>query len=78
MFAWVSTLAERLKSTGLLLMLWCPTPKYLETDKTEKGRIHHTFDVISYQLKLKKMRAELTNLNHCAVPFLSRTDAKIW
>ena len=27
--------------------------------------------VISYQLKLIKMHAELANLNHCAVPFLS-------
>ena len=25
--------------------------------------------LISYQLKLIKMRAELANLNHCAVPF---------
>ena len=29
-------------------------------------------DVLSYQLKLIKMRAELANLNVCAVPFLSR------
>ena len=28
--------------------------------------------VKSYQLKLTKIRAELANLNHCAVPFLSR------
>ena len=29
-------------------------------------------DIISYQLKLIKMRAELANINDCAVPFLSR------
>ena len=28
-------------------------------------------------LKLKKMRAELANLNHCAVPFLSRAAVKL-
>ena len=28
--------------------------------------------LLSYQLKLIKMRAELANLNHCAVSFLSR------
>ena len=30
-----------------------------------------TYVIISYQLKLTKMRAELVNLNHRAVPFLS-------
>ena len=29
------------------------------------------YTIWSYQLKLMKMRAELANLNHCAVPFLS-------
>ena len=33
--------------------------------------------VISYQLKLTKMRAELANLNHCAVPFLSCVAANL-
>ena len=28
-------------------------------------------------LKLKKMRAELANPNHCAVPFLSRAAVKL-
>ena len=28
-------------------------------------------------LKLKKMRAELANLNNCAVPFLSRAAVKL-
>ena len=28
--------------------------------------------ILSYQLKLIEMRAKLANLNHCAVPFLSR------
>ena len=27
------------------------------------------YNVLSYQLKLIKMRAELASLNHCAVPF---------
>ena len=30
--------------------------------------------VLSYQLKLIKIRAKLTILNHCAVPFLSRAN----
>ena len=30
------------------------------------------YDLRSYQLKLIKMRAELANLNHCEVLFLSR------
>ena len=36
----------------------------------------HRFKVLSiiqsYQLKLITMRTKLANLNHCAVPFLSR------
>ena len=31
--------------------------------------------IVSYQLKLIKMRAELANLNYCAVPFLSRVGS---
>ena len=30
------------------------------------------YEVLSYQLKLIKMRAKLASVNHCAVPFLSR------
>ena len=33
--------------------------------------------VISYQLKLVKMRAELANLNHCVVHFLSRAAVNL-
>ena len=33
--------------------------------------------VLSHKLKLKKMRAELANLNYCAVPFLSRAVEKL-
>ena len=33
--------------------------------------------MISYQLKLIKMRSELANLNDCAVPFLSRAAANL-
>ena len=36
------------------------------------------FVILSYQLKLTKMLAELTNLNHCAVPFLSRAAVNLW
>ena len=32
---------------------------------------------MTYQLKLTKMRAELANLNHCAVPFLSRAAVNL-
>ena len=35
--------------------------------------------LLSYQLNLIKMRAKLANLNHCAVPFLSRAaDNLCW
>ena len=33
--------------------------------------------VLSYEVKLIKMRAKLVNLNHCAVPFLSRAAANL-
>ena len=36
-----------------------------------------TYDLRSYQLKLIKMRAELANLNHRAVLFLSRTAVNL-
>ena len=32
---------------------------------------------IVHQLKLIKMRAELANLNQCAVPFSSRADVNL-
>ena len=35
------------------------------------------YDLRSHQLKLIKMRAELANLNHCAVPFLSCTAVNL-
>ena len=34
--------------------------------------------VYSYQLKLIKICAELANINHCAVPFLSRAAVKLY
>ena len=37
----------------------------------------YTKCIQSYQLKLIKMRAELANLNHSAVPFLSRTAVNL-
>ena len=33
--------------------------------------------IVSYQFKLKKMRAKLANLNHGAVPFLSQAAANL-
>ena len=33
--------------------------------------------LISYQLQLIKMRAEVASLNHCAVPFLSRAAVNL-
>ena len=33
--------------------------------------------VLSYQLKLIRMRVKLAILNHCAVPFLSRAAANL-
>ena len=34
--------------------------------------------IISYQLKLIKMRAELANRNPCAVPFLHHAAFNLW
>ena len=34
-------------------------------------------NVISYQHKLIKMRAKLANINHCAVPLLSRAAVNL-
>ena len=34
--------------------------------------------VLSYQLKLIKMRAKLANVNHCAAPFFSRAAVSLW
>ena len=34
--------------------------------------------VTSYQLKLKKISAELANLNHCAAPFWSRAAVNLY
>ena len=33
--------------------------------------------ILSYQLRLKKMRAELANLNHYAVPFSNRAAVNL-
>ena len=35
------------------------------------------YDLRSYELKLIKVLAELANLNHCAVPFLSRATLNL-
>ena len=37
----------------------------------------HVLIVQPYQLKLIKMRAELANIHHCAVPFLSRAAVNL-
>ena len=42
------------------------------SNRTETEPNFCAYDLRSYQLKLIKMRDELPNLNHCAVPFLSR------
>ena len=41
--------------------------------------VYMNYDLVlrSYQLKLIKMLAELANLNHCAVPFLSRAAVNL-
>ena len=35
------------------------------------------YDLRSYELKLIEVPAELANLNHCAVPFLSRAAVNL-
>ena len=47
--------------------------------RTEPNRtfVHMNYDLRSYQLKLIKMLVELANLNHCAVPFLSRAAVNL-
>ena len=45
--------------------------------KCGTGMLRLLFSLLSYQLKLTKMRTELTDLNHCAVLFLSRAPASI-
>ena len=41
------------------------------------GKAPYGILVISYQLKLIKMRTELATLNHSAVPFLSRAASNL-
>ena len=41
---------------------------FAESNRTETEPNSCAHDLRSYQLKLIKMRAELANLNHCAVP----------
>ena len=45
--------------------------------KPNRTFVHMNYDLRSYQLKLIKMLAELVNLNHCAVPFLSRSAVNL-
>ena len=40
--------------------------------------VSDTIIVISYQLKLIKMRSKLANLNDCAEPFLSLAAVNVW
>ena len=59
--------------------------EYSSTENTKSigPDVRHELEVgfddvlISYQLKLEKVRAKLANLNHCAVPFLSRAAANL-
>ena len=39
--------------------------------------IHILQHILSYQLKLKKMRTKLASPNRCAVPFLSRAAVNL-
>ena len=49
-------------------------PNRTEPNRTEPNR---TFVHMIYELKLIKVLAELANLNHCAVPFLSRATVNL-
>ena len=40
--------------------------------------IRYIIIIISYQLELMKMRADLVDLNHCAVLFLIRAAVNLW
>ena len=43
------------------------------------GMVYALFTyIISYQLKFVKMRAELSNVNHCAVLFISRAAVNLY
>ena len=61
---------------GTMPTLTCIETKHNDPQKGVLGSLVIVF-VISYQLKLIKMRAELANLNHSVVPFLSRAVVKL-
>ena len=44
---------------------------------TKQEKLHIMCTVLSYQLKLIKMHAKLSSLNHCAEPFLSRAAVNL-
>ena len=52
-----------------------PNLRFFLPNRTEPNFC--AYDLRSYQLKLIKMRAELANLNHCAIPFLSRAAVNL-
>ena len=52
-----------------------PLVEYVLILMTFYGDLFSAILLIKYQRKLIKMRAELANLNHCAVPFLTRASA---
>ena len=52
-------------------------PNRTEPNRTETEPNFCAYDLRSYELKLIKVFAELANLNHCAVPFLSRTAVNL-
>ena len=67
---------------SLFLSLCCSSllsiaPVCLLFNSASLCKIYCTYHMISYQLKLIEMRAELANLNNCAVPFLSRAAANL-
>ena len=57
----------------LIILLYA----YVNNSTNILRKIALRFNVISYQLKLIKKRAELAGLNYCAVPFLSRAAVNL-
>ena len=52
-------------------------PNRNEPKRTETEPNFCAYDLRSYELKLIKVLAELANLNHCAVSFLSRAAVNL-
>ena len=59
------------------LEVWCFAHQRQDTEILIIIYVYYISKVLSYQLKLIKMRTILANINHCAVPFLSRATANL-